>query len=104
MNMFLMRSITCLLLFQISLSFAVSPKDSCKAIVFSGGGSKGAYEAGVLWGMINADEDKSKYEYDVVTGISAGAINAAGVSLFKKGNELEMVSKISEFWQNLSDK
>lgn len=51
----------------------------------SGGGSKGAYEAGALYGLINTDTDKAKYEYDVVTGVSAGAINTGAVSVFGKG-------------------
>ena len=41
----------------------------------SGGGSKGSYEAGVLYGLVNNDPDKTKYAYDVVTGVSAGSIN-----------------------------
>ena len=57
----------------------------------SGGGSKGSYEAGVLYGMIMNDPDKSKYEYDVVTGVSAGSINAFGMSLFQPGDEVNMV-------------
>jgi predicted acylesterase/phospholipase RssA len=71
--------------------------------VFSGGGSKGAFEAGALWGMIHAHENKTMFEYDVVTGISAGAINAAGVSLFDKGDEMELVEWLSKCWQNLSN-
>lgn len=51
----------------------------------SGGGAKGSYEAGALWGLIKNSEDKTKFEYDVVTGVSAGAINTACVSLFEKG-------------------
>ena len=47
----------------------------------SGGGSKGSYEAGALWGLyftdVNATSDK--YAYDVMTGVSAGALNT-GVS------------------------
>jgi len=57
----------------------------------SGGGSKGSYEAGVLYGMIMNDPDKSKYAYDVVTGVSAGSINAFGMSLFQPGDEVNMV-------------
>jgi len=29
-------------------------KDHCYALTMAGGGTKGAYEAGVLWGMIDA--------------------------------------------------
>jgi len=62
----------------------------------SGGASKGAYEAGVLWGMYFEDTDKTKYEYDVVTGVSVGSINAGWVSLYEKGDEEAMIKGISK--------
>lgn len=43
-----------------------------RAIVLSGGGSKGAYEIGV-WKALR----KLNIEYDIVTGTSVGALNAA---------------------------
>lgn len=67
----------------------------------SGGGTKGAYEAGVLWGLINSAPDPSKYAWDVVTGVSIGAINAVGVSLWAPGDEAKMVPWLSEVWQEL---
>lgn len=51
----------------------------------SGGGSKGAFEAGVLYGMYHGTENVgSKFDYDVITGVSAGAINTFGLSVFPK--------------------
>jgi NTE family protein len=44
-----------------------------KALVLSGGGSHGAFEVGVLKKLMLFD----KNEYDIFTGISVGAINAA---------------------------
>lgn len=70
----------------------------------SGGGAKGSYEAGALWGLYYTDTDKSKYEYDVVTGVSAGAINTAAVSLFAPGDEVNMLNFLSEQWQTLTEK
>ena len=64
---------------------------SCKALAMSGGGSKGSYEAGVLYGLVNNDPDKTKYSYDVVTGVSAGSINTVAVSLFAPGDETNMI-------------
>ena len=43
-----------------------------RAIVLSGGGSKGAYEIGV-WKALN----KLNIDYDIVTGTSVGALNGA---------------------------
>ena len=43
-----------------------------RAIVLSGGGSKGAYQIGV-WKALK----KMHIDYDIVTGTSVGALNAA---------------------------
>ena len=71
------------------LAAAVAAKEakSCRALAMSGGGAYGAYEAGALWGLIQNSEDKSGFKYDVVTGVSAGSINALAVSLFSPGDE-----------------
>jgi predicted acylesterase/phospholipase RssA len=51
----------------------------------SGGGAKGAFEAGVLYGMYHGHENVgSTFDYDVITGVSAGAINALGLGVYKK--------------------
>ena len=63
----------------------------------SGGGVNGAWEAGVLWGFLNYGDPKD-FEWDVVSGVSAGCINAAGVGLWAKGTELEMVKWMDELW------
>ena len=46
--------------------------------------------------------DKAKFEYDVVTGVSAGSINLGGVAVFPKGQEEEMVHVLSDNWQKLT--
>lgn len=69
----------------------------------SGGGTYGAYQAGALWGMLYTDiYDKHKFEYHVVTGISAGSINLGGVGLFAVGDEENMVKTLSERWAMLT--
>ena len=67
----------------------------------SGGGSKGAYEAGILWGLVNSDPNPENYAWDVVTGASVGSINAFGVSLFAPGDESNMVKWLSDAWAAL---
>ena len=47
----------------------------CRAVALSGGGSNGAWEMGVLYGFTHYG-NPSDFAYDVVTGISAGSINA----------------------------
>jgi predicted acylesterase/phospholipase RssA len=44
--------------------------------------------------MLPADQVK----YDVVTGVSAGALNAGGISIFKIGNEVEMSEWLVSLW------
>ena len=55
--------------------------DVCRALVMSGGASNGAWEAGILYGLVNYG-DPADFAYDVITGISAGAINTAGLAGF----------------------
>jgi len=63
-----------------------------RAIVLSGGGSKGAYQMGV-WKALK----KLRIKYDIVTGTSVGALNAAMMTqkTFYKGLKL---------WNNLNSK
>ena len=76
-------------------------KKQCYALAMSGGGTKGAFEAGALWGMYYATEDKSTMAYDVSTGVSAGAINTGGLALFAPGDEDNMLKALSDEWASL---
>jgi Patatin-like phospholipase len=62
-----------------------------------GGGSHGAYEAGAMWTLANtlSAEDVG---YDIVSGISTGALNAGGASQFAKGQEKEMADFLINTW------
>lgn len=83
-------------------TLAQQSEDHCYALALSGGGSIGSYEAGVLWGLVNNGKE-GDYAWDVVSGVSAGAINAFGVSLFHTGDEIEMVQWLSDTWAGLQD-
>lgn len=52
-------------------SGTAAPRRSVKALVLSGGGAKGAFEAGAVRALWN-----SGYRPDIIVGVSAGAINA----------------------------
>lgn len=67
-------------------------RNDMRAIVLSGGGSKGAYQMGV-WAALK----KLNIHYDIVTGTSVGALNAALMvqKTFYKG---------LFFWYNLNSK
>ena len=67
-------------------ALAAAKQDVCRALVMSGGGSNGAWEAGVLWGFLNYG-DHADFAYDVITGVSAGSMNTAALAGWEVGNE-----------------
>jgi len=74
----------------------------CRILSMSGGGSKGAYEAGALHSIFHTLE-APQGEYDVVSGVSVGAINSATLALFGKGEEKALGDFILGMWQNLTN-
>ena len=84
-----------------SVDKSAKSEKSCRALALSGGGAKGSFEAGALYGLVMNDVDKSKYRYDVVTGVSAGAINTGAISVFDIGDEENLVQFLSETWSSI---
>ncbi|MBX3019363.1 MAG: patatin-like phospholipase family protein [Bdellovibrionaceae bacterium] len=73
-----------------------------KALVLSGGGARGAYQVGVLKAVAEISEElKIEAPFQIITGISAGAINAAclswGVDRFPK-----QVRFLESLWSQLT--
>lgn len=81
---YLNRATTSLALLSILFAaskVAAQQKPTCQALVLSGGANKGAYEAGVIYGMAHIlPEDQVRW--DVLSGVSAGALNCGGVSVW----------------------
>jgi len=69
-----------------------------KALVLSGGGAKGAYQVGVLRHLL-ADLHE---QYEVVCGVSVGALNASFLAQYPIGNEVASYNDIRELWESLS--
>jgi NTE family protein len=71
------------------------------ALILSGGGARGAYQAGVLKGLAEILPEKKKSPFQIVSGVSAGAINGA-----KLACDLESfanaVEKMTYLWSQLS--
>jgi len=67
----------------------------------SGGANKGAYTAGVIHGLshlLNGTDG----DYDVVSGVSAGSLNAAGMAMWPLGKPKEMADWLLNFARNLN--
>ena len=67
----------------------------------SGGSNNGAWEIGVLWGLAHYG-NPTDYYWDVVSGISAGSINTAGLAGWKPEEVLEMTEYMSDAWLGIS--
>ena len=74
-----------------------SADGKCRALAMRGGGSKGAYEVGVLKGLVKYLEAKER-EYDVVVGVSVGALNAAILAVHDIGNETAAVDQLERLY------
>jgi predicted acylesterase/phospholipase RssA len=74
----------------------------CRALVLSGGGSNGAWEAGVLWGLTHYGNPED-FAYDWISGISAGSINTACLSAWAKGQETEASEYLSYTYSTLTN-
>jgi NTE family protein len=70
-------------------------------LALRGGGTKGAYEVGALKAMVEMMQPL-EYAYDVIVGVSIGAINAGILSLWKRGEEKYAVKYLEDVWANNS--
>lgn len=55
-------------------------------LVLEGGGDRGAYHAGAFNEMVKM-MPAEEVAYDIITGISVGALNSLALSFFEKGDE-----------------
>ena len=74
-----------------------APAGEDLAIVLSGGGARAAYQVGVLRGMAKHLPD---LRFPIITGVSAGAINAAYLASHA-GCTAEAVVDLGEIWSRL---
>ncbi|MGZ6124362.1 MAG: patatin-like phospholipase family protein [Myxococcales bacterium] len=69
-----------------------------RALVLSGGGSKGAFEVGVLQRLMGEEQ----IDYDLLCGTSVGAINAAYLAQTPLGQPREAAAKLRALWDTVS--
>ena len=74
----------------------------CRALVLSGGGTNGAWEAGVVWGLTHYG-NPADFEWDVHTGVSAGSINTAGLAGWKPEQTVESTEYLSDMWATVKN-
>lgn len=70
-----------------------------KALVNAGGGAKGAWACGVIQYLLG----DLKIDYDIYTGTSVGAINAAFLAMFKSGQEKDAAELLKNWWLKLDN-
>lgn len=79
-----------------------STAESQIGLVLSGGGARGAYQVGVLNAISQIlAEEKISRNFDVYTGVSAGAINAA--MLASQAEDFHVAAKVlSDLWSQIT--
>lgn len=83
---------------------------SKRALIFQGGGSLGAYEAGVfhvLYHWIKKDLTDNENVFDIIIGTSIGAINASIIInnfLVKKSEKRGSYNNVLEYWEGSPEK
>jgi NTE family protein len=80
----------------ILLSF-IGMINGCRILSLSGGGSHGAFEAGVITKLI---EEGNKY--DIIVGVSAGSLNVGFLSSVKQYEWNDNIHILNEAWWNVS--
>jgi predicted acylesterase/phospholipase RssA len=70
---------------DLSIPIKSKKTDTCNILSFSGAGSFGAVEAGILNQLILGNPNA---EYDMITGVSAGGLNAGFLEYYNDGKNL----------------
>jgi len=73
------------------------------ALVLSGGGARGAYEAGVVAALAERviPQLPADFEFDVVSGTSVGAIHAAYVAASSGGDPASRGARLAQTWSEM---
>jgi hypothetical protein len=73
----------------------------CRALAIGGGTDLGAYEAGAVIGLIQG-LPSGEAQWDIVTGVGVGSVNALIISMYGKGQEAAAAAKLTAFWSSFS--
>lgn len=87
----------------ISILYLTTAGDGkCRALVLSATTDRGSYHAGALAGLLQNVTSASDFAYDVVTGVSIGALNAAVISQYATGQEQQASDALNHMWTTLT--
>lgn len=70
-----------------------------KALVLSGGGAKGAFQAGAIKHLIG----ERREQYDIISGTSVGALNGAFLAMFGAGEEGIAADGLEDLWLKIDN-
>lgn len=78
----------------MSLPLVLPVQNKKRALILSGGGSKGSFQVGKLKQLV-----EQGYRWDQITGVSVGAINALFLGMFDKQNQEFGVFQLENLWR-----
>lgn len=70
------------------------------ALVLTGGGARGAYQVGVLKAIADLFPKRSQNPFSIITGTSAGAINAVAIAASANNFRLS-IKKVEKIWAEI---
>lgn len=71
-----------------------------KALVLSGGGAKGAFQVGALRHLLLEEDER----YDILAGISVGALNSSFLSMYRSSQNTESYIALSNIWSEVNNR
>lgn len=74
--------------------------DKCRALILGGGGPRGAYEAGAIQALSDYLPPE-EIKYDIISGISIGAMNACFCVGYEQGQERAMAENLVRIWKTV---
>ena len=94
----MLRLITKFLIYIVTVK---ASDGKCRILALRAGGVHGAYEVGAIKAFIETLEP-NEYAYDYISGVSAGALNAAVMAKYSKGEEAAgLMDLMNVYRQNL---
>lgn len=100
MKLLLCSVLAIVVTFVTSMKIDKGKRKKCRALALEGGGDMGSYEVGVLKAWVE-NLPPEEVQYDVITGVSVGSINAVAIALHDIGKEKETVDWMLGLWSEL---